>query len=319
MWPGEQPSGDGHSPQQPPAPSQSNPYRQPGYHQPNPYQPSGPWHPAAPSPGAPTPPPAGGGRDRTKLVAIVAAAAVVVAAGVTGFLLLGGGTKDDAGPEPVRSGSPRTDQDNPRDADPDRPTVEGWKVVVSPDTGIAFDVPPEWAPMGTGWVTYVSEDDDPDDKPLIGMRATAYLKQKWCAVDENKDGTPEYTALAAAGSKGNNGAKDTEEIAVLDPKAWVYGMYTQPDRTKVKPGSVESFTTRSGITGSLGSAWSVGVEKTDKCATDGKAWTFAFKDAEGDLVSWSFVGAKGVSDEVPDATVRRIAATVRLHKDASGS
>ena len=37
-----------------------------------------------------------------------------------------------------------------------------------------------------------------------------------------------------------------------------------------------------------------------------------FKNTEGDLVSWSFFGAKGVTDEVPDATVREIAATVEV-------
>ncbi|WP_055491428.1 hypothetical protein [Streptomyces sp. TP-A0356] len=253
------------------------------------------------------------------LVAVAAAAAVVVAATATGFLLLGGGKDHRGDPGPTTSGSPTPSASNPRGTDGEHATVKGWKAVVNPQAGIAFDVPPQWALMSTSWVTWVSENGDPEDKPLIAMRAPAFLKQQWCASDANRDGTNEYSPLAAAGSKVNNGARSTEEIAGADPRTWVYGQYTQPDKAKVKSGAVESFTTQSGITGTLGTAWSVGVEKSQKCATDGKAWTFAFKNAQGDLVSWSFFGAKGVSEEVPDATVRRIAATVRLYKDSSGS
>jgi hypothetical protein len=348
MWPGEQPPGGGQSPQQPPAgqssnPYQqpptgqpSNPYQQPGFHQQNPYQQPGfhqqnpyqqpqpqpqpqPWNGQAQSTGAPAPGSSGGGRNRTQLVAVVAAAAVVGAAGVTGFVLLGGGKDDAVVPGPTKPASVQPNSSNPRNADTEQATIKGWKVVVNPKSGIAFDVPPQWAPTSPDYATYVSDNNDPEDKPLAAIRAPAYLKRQWCASDEDKDGTKEYSALAAAGSKGNNGARNTEEIASLDPKAWVYGQYTQPDKTKVKPGPVESFTTSSGIKGSLGSAWSTGVKKTQKCATDGKAWVFAFKNAQGDLVSWQFFGAKGVSEEVPDATVRKIASTVRLYKDPSGS
>ncbi|MGP4049131.1 hypothetical protein [Streptomyces sp. 2A115] len=33
----------------------------------------------------------------------------------------------------------------------------------------------------------------------------------------------------------------------------------------------------------------------------------------GGAISWSFVGAEGVGEEVPDATVEKILSTVRLH------
>ncbi|WP_445528255.1 hypothetical protein [Streptomyces cyslabdanicus] len=236
----------------------------------------------------------------------------MIAAGMTGYLLLGGGKDDSVAPDP----SPQGSSADPRDADTnsDAATVEGWKVVVNPAAGIKFEVPPEWALQSTDWVTYVSDDNDPDDEPLVAMRAPAFLKERWCSSDDDKNGTLEHTPLAAAGSRGNNGAKSTEEIAGADPKAWIYGQYTQPDKTKVTSGTVEPFTTNSGLKGSLGTAWSAGVEKSKKCTTDGKAWTFAFKNAQGDLASWSFFGAKGVPDEVPDATVRKIAATVRTYE-----
>ncbi|MBR8643175.1 hypothetical protein KEF29_37215 [Streptomyces tuirus] len=315
MWPGKQPPEGGQEPQQQPAGQRSNPYLQPGYHQPSPFQQPHASNAPPQHAGMPAPPPPSGGRNRSTIVAIIAATAVVAAATATGFFLLGSGEDHRAGTDPVKTSSPQASPNNPRAGDAETATVKGWKVVVNPSQGIAFDVPPQWALQSPGWVTYVSENDDPEDTPLIGMRAPAYLKEQWCTSDEDKDGTAEDTPLAVAGSRGNNGARSTEEIAGSDPKTWVYGQFTQPDKTKVRPGTVEPFTTTSGIKGSLGTAWSVGVKKSQKCSTDGKAWTFAFKNAQGDLASWSFFGAKGVSDEVPEATIRKIASTVRLYKD----
>ncbi|MEU2586921.1 hypothetical protein ABZ612_29000 [Streptomyces avermitilis] len=329
MWPGEQPTGGGQNPQQSADGTPPNPYQQPGYHQTNPYgqqpqppsqpqpQPQ-PWNAPTQPAGAPVSPPTGGG-NRTKVVAIVAAAAVVIAAGVTGFVLLGGGKDDRADPDPTKSVSPQPSSSNPRGTDTDRATIKGWKVVKNPQRHIAFDVPPQWALKASSWVTYVSENDDPDDTPLIGMSAPAYLKEQWCGSDDDRDGTKEYAPLAGAGSRRSNGAKTPAEAARNDAATWVYGAYAQPDKKLVTSGAVESFTTKSGITGSLATASSSGVEKSKKCRTDGKATVFAFKDDTGDIVSWAFFGARGVSDEVPDATVKQILGTVRLYKDPSDS
>lgn len=76
--------------------------------------------------------------------------------------------------------------------------------------------------------------------------------------------------------------------------------------------AAEPYTTASGIRGSVATASSAGVKLEGKCDTDGKATTFAFKNAKGDIVSWMFTGAKGVDEEVPDATVRKVLSTVRL-------
>ncbi len=312
MWPGDQ-HGGGPDPQQQ---HQGNPYQQPGYQQPNPYtQQPAPWHaPTAPA-GPAVPPPGAGGR-RTKAIAIGAATAVVVAAAVTGAVVLGGGTDGNAGPGPTAT---PTATGGTRAAGDLRPTVAGWKVVVNPERGIAFDVPPEWAPQSRNWVSYVADDDDPEDKPLVGMKAPALLKEKWCGSDDDRDGKIEYTSLASAGTRGNNGAKSTEQIARSDSATWVYGAYTQPDHKKVTTGPVTSFTSASGLTGSVATSESSGVVRRDKCDSDGKATTFAFQDADGDFASWTFVGAKGVGEEVPDATVKRILGTVRLYTPPAGS
>ncbi|MFJ6072031.1 hypothetical protein ACIQFU_14505 [Streptomyces sp. NPDC093065] len=304
MWPGEQSSTGGPDPRQP------NPYRQPGYQQ----QPA-PWNVPTVTSGGPAggPPGRGPGNGRTRTVAIVAAAVVVVAAAVTGVVLLGGGEDEEARPGPTTaSPSASSPADDPRGGD-DSPeaTVEGWTVVANPDHGLAFDVPASWALRSRGWTTYVAEDDDPEEKPLVAMKGPAVLKEKWCGSDGDRDGSVDYKPLASAGTRGNNGARSTEEIARNDSAAWVYGVFTQPDRDKVSTGPVTSFTTASGIEGSVATSRSSGVAKKDKCDVNGKATTFAFESADGDFVSWSFFGAADVADEVPEATVRGILATVR--------
>ncbi|WP_399938229.1 hypothetical protein ACGH52_07100 [Streptomyces sp. BBFR25] len=316
MWPGEQSSTGGPDPHQP------NPYRQPGYQQQPPYagqpQPA-PWNAPTVASGGPGGGPAGRGpgNGRTKVIAVVAAAAVVVAAAVTGAVLLGGGEDEEARPGPAASSAAASSPaasaaDDPRGGDDaPKPTVEGWTVVANPDHGIAFDVPASWVPQSRDWVTYVAEDDDPDEKPLVAMKAPAVLKEKWCGSDDDRDGSVDHTPLASAGTRGNNGARSTEEIARNDSAAWVYGAFTQPDRDKVTTGPVTSFTTASGIEGSVATSRSSGVAKKDKCDVNGKATTFAFESADGDFLSWSFFGAADVADEVPDATVREILATVR--------
>lgn len=312
-------------------PQDSNPYRQPGYHQPNPlYQPGaqqpqphtaaqqGQWG-TAPTPAGGPQPPGGGRGNRTGVVAVVVALAVVVAAGVTGFLILGGDEDDSAKPGPERStSSPDRAGSDRRGADGgQKPTVPGWKTVVNPKRGIAFDVPEQWSLKSVDWVSWVSDetgDEDEDDNRLAAMAAPAYLKEQWCASDEEKDGVTEYTPLGGAGTRINRGFKSTEDVARENATAWVYGAYAQPERKKVEAGPVTSYTTRSGITGSLATAASSGVTKDEKCATDGKATVFAFKDSGGEFVSWAFHGAKDVKEEIPDATVRRILATVREYE-----
>jgi hypothetical protein len=332
MWPGQQPPGGEQNPQnnpyQQPGYQQPNPYVQPGYQQPNPYaqQPQQPqWGPPAPM-GAPQPPQGGGtGGSRTKAVAIVAASAVVVAAGVTGFLVLGGKKDDKAGPgtsSPSASATPSTrpsasdsaSDDNPRGTATDKPTIAGWKVVVNPKRGVAFDVPADWEVQSPG--VSIGFEDDKTGKPLTIMSAPAEYKSKWCTSDDDKDGRTEDTALAAVGTKGADGAKNTDEVAVNTVPWWVYGGYTQPDKKSLTfDKKAQPYTTTSGIKGSIAWARSANTPQKGKCASDGKALTFGFKNSAGDFVSWNFYGAKGVHGEVPTATIMKILSTVRLHGD----
>ncbi|MET9773096.1 hypothetical protein ABZ023_02375 [Streptomyces sp. NPDC006367] len=340
MWPGQQPPGGEQNPQQ------NNPYQQPGYQQPNPYQQPGyqqqpgpygqqQWGAAQP-PGAPQPATVvvgsgggggGGGGNRTKLVAIVAAIAVVVAAGVTGFLVLGGDKEDTAdgkGGKPTASTSTGTSEppapsptgtdDNPRGGGELKPTVEGWKVVANPRFGTLFDVPADWE-IDTTDMSVGFEWEEDGKLQRTSVTAPAYLKSEWCTDDTDKDGRKERTALVTAGSRGEDGAKDTDMAAETRVPWWIYGGYTQPDMKSVKAGKPKPYTTASGLAGSVVTAHSEGTPQKGKCDTEGKAITFAFKNGAGDFVTWNLYGAKGVKEEIPEATVQKILSTVRLTEE----
>ncbi|MFF7976452.1 hypothetical protein [Streptomyces sp. NPDC007905] len=320
MWPGQQPPGGEQNPQH-------NPYQQPGYQQPNPYQQPGPytqpqWGTPAPT-GAPHPSPGGGGGgNRTKLVAILAAAAVVVAAGVTGFLVLGTKDKKDQADKPSNpatsspsdpSASASGSDDDSRDNGGEKPTIAGWKVVVNPKWGVAFDVPSDWEVQATGLAVNFDFPKSEKDKGIT-MSGLAEYKSKWCASDDDRDGRTEDTPLAVVGSKGASGAKNTDEIAINTAPWWVYGGYTMPDKKSISwDKKATPFTTASGIGGSYAWAQSTDTPRKGKCVTDGKALTFGFQNSAHDYVSFDFYGATGVKGEIPKATVLKVLSTVRLH------
>lgn len=343
-----------HNPYQQPGYQQPNPYQQPGYQQagypqPNSYPQAPPQQPPQPGWGTPAPmgapqPPSGGDGNRTKITAIVAATAVVVAAGVTGFLVLGGDKDEEASggdkgkqtaqsapasasapastdPSDTPSASASASDDNPRDSAAEQPTVAGWKVVVNPKWGTAFDVPANWEVETPGTlIGFEDADAKAGAKPLITMSAPAYYKSKWCVSDDDKDGRTSDTALAAVGTKGASGAKNADEVAVNQVPWWVYGGYTQPDKKSlIFDEKATPYKTKSGIAGSLARAHSKNTPQTGKCTSDGKAITFGFKNSVGDYVAWSLYGATGVTGEVPDKTIMQILSTVRLHGDPTGS
>ncbi|MFG2503657.1 hypothetical protein ACGFSB_36275 [Streptomyces sp. NPDC048441] len=347
MWPGQQPPGGEQNPQD----QNPNPYQQPGYQQPNPYQQPG-YQQQQPHSGAfsqpeqaqwaaPTPPPMppqpgggqGGGGNKTKITAIVAALAVVVAAGVTGFLVLGGDKDDEADSKPEKSPSKSTSKKpSPSPTDDGgtergtgggpKPTIPGWKVVVNPKWGTAFDVPADWEVSSAD--TLIGFDDRKEEgaKSIIIMSAPAILKEKWCTSDDDKDGEPDDTSLAAVGTKGQNGAKDTAGVARNDSAWWVYGGYTEQtkaDKKKIKISKVEPYTTDAGIKGSLATSTTSGAATSAKCDSEGKATTFAFKNGKGEYVAWTLYGAKGVKDEVSESQVKKILSTVRLSDDTPES
>ncbi|MGX5208319.1 hypothetical protein ACWKT3_06415 [Streptomyces violaceus] len=332
MWPGQQPPGGEQNPQA------NNPYQQPGYQQPNPYQQPGyqqqqpgtygqqpQWGAPAPA-GAPQPPRGGGGGNRTKLVAIIAATAVVVAAGVTGFLVLGGDKDDtadgktDKKPTPTASKSSPEPSDsasdsNPRGGEEEKATIPGWKIVVNTRFGTQFDVPADWEIETPGTSVGFEWEKKDGEMDRTSVTAPAYLKSKWCTSDDDEDGREDETALATVGTRGEDGAKTTDEAAETRVPWWIFGGYTQPDKKSVKFTKPKPYTTKSGIKGSVATAHSENTPQNGKCDSDGKAITFAFKNGAGDFVTWNLYGAKGVKDELSEATIQKILGTVRLTKE----
>ncbi|WP_443051846.1 hypothetical protein [Streptomyces sp. NBC_00304] len=268
-----------------------------------------------------TPEPPRRSRNRTTVAIVTASAVVVAACAVTGFLVLrddGGDGSDKADPKPAASASASPGSTDRTATGGNGPLVPGWNTVVNAQRGITFDVPASWARKSASWVSYVAKDDDPEEKPLVAMMGPAVLKEKWCTSDDDKSGTEEDTPLASTGTTGEKGSKNTAEAAKDTATNWVYGAYTQPDRTRLTIGEPESYRTKTGVEGSLVTVTSSGTPAKGKCDGDGKAVTFAFKNAKGAFVSWTYVGAHGVPDEVPDTTIRKILSTVRLFKKGDG-
>ncbi|MGW7052398.1 hypothetical protein [Streptomyces sp. NPDC054887] len=352
MWPGQQPPGGEQNPQdahqnpyrqpggQQPYPQQGQPpagqpypghpqsgqqpgygqpgHPQPGHHQPG-YQQPGPYpqQPAAPQYAPPGMPPGGspdGSRRRKTVLAVVVATAVVAAAVVTAVVVMGGDDKGDAPraggggssapPSPTKEAPspPASATENPRGGSVEgaKPTIPGWKVVTNPKYGTAFDVPPEWEVKSPGLTVSFSDDED---KPLISMSSPAYFKSGWCGKN---------TILGAAGTRGANGASKTGPEAENVAAAWVFGGYDQKETGTVKVSKATPYTSGSGLRGSVSVATVTGVKKATKCDTDGKSIAFAFENANGDFAVWSLFTSKGVKDELPEATVKRILGTVRL-------
>jgi hypothetical protein len=348
MWPGQQPPGGEQNPQnsnpyQQPGYQQPNPYQQPGYQQPNPYQaPHPPQQPAPPrnppvAPGGPQPP--RGGRKRVQTTAITAAVAVVAAAAVTAVFVLrdNGGTENtsqqDAGqsasPEapPSETGSEPADGgssgavDNPRGGSDSavKPVIAGWQPVVNAKRQNVFDVPPGWDVKSQGLSIGFTDENDTSDFPgaLVMMSAPAVYQEKWCTYTE--DGYDYDTSLAAVGTKGAQGAKSTAEAAENEALNWVHAGYDQQKTGTFKTTKATPFTSEYGITGHSASATVTGVGTTEQCSSDGKSFTVSYKAANGDLATWVLYAARGVKEEVTDATIQKIMSTLRPLGTAGGS
>ncbi|WP_327252618.1 hypothetical protein [Streptomyces sp. NBC_01244] len=190
----------------------------------------------------------------------------------------------------------------------------GWKTVVNPQHGTAFDVPPDWEVLAPEVFSGYADHKDPD-KVLIGHTAPAFYKSKWCSMDGDGDGVVTDTRLGTTGTKGADGAKDTAEVAEKNAPVWVYAAYTQPDKSIVQWDKPVEYTTKSGIKGTYVKAHSKGAKQPHRCAGDGKAIVFGFQNSKGGFVAWDFYGRTGVPGTVSDDLIMRILSTVRLSGD----
>ncbi|MFB7177662.1 hypothetical protein ACFCYI_08165 [Streptomyces sp. NPDC056257] len=262
-----------------------NPYQQPN-------EPGALYQPPLPQPTQATQPPqAPQKRTNRLMMALTALMAVGAIAAVTAVIM----TRDE------QEGPP----------DPSKPLVAGWKTVVNPKYGTAFDVPPDWEVLSPDVFSGHGDDNDPD-KILIGHTAPAFYKSEWCSIDADGDGTVSDFALGSVGTKGAEGAKDTTEVAEKNAPTWVYAAYTQPDKSVVKWDKPVEYTTKFGLKGTYVKAHSEGAKQPNRCAGDGHSIVFAFKNAEGAFAAWDFYGRTGVPGAIPDSLIMRILSTVRL-------
>ncbi|MGK5639734.1 hypothetical protein ACSNOK_15685 [Streptomyces sp. URMC 126] len=257
--------------------------------------------------------------NRAKAVAVAAVATVAAGVGVIGSALVGDGD-NAAAPAPTSPGPTTSASTGPHVGTAERPVIPGWKVVVNPASGSAFDVPPEWDVKPPG-MTYGFTDDRVDaENPanwgrfIVLATGFASLREDWCLPDIDANGRVVGTELAGAGTASAKRAEDTGDAALKGAVAWVYGAYTQPDRKSiVRDRTAKPYTTTSGVKGSIAWARSRNAPRKNACSSDGKAVTFGFRNSAGDLVAWCLYGATGVRDELPDSTIMKTLGTVRLH------
>ncbi|WP_010292535.1 hypothetical protein, partial [Streptomyces sp. SA3_actF] len=271
----------------------------------------------------------GGGKNSkrtTVIVAVVCAVAVLAAAGGTAAYVVD--KRDDKktvaddgkkSPSPTAStrGPSPTPTPSSRNTGREEPTIPGWQVVANPKFGTVFEVPADWeveladASRGYEW----EDKEETTGYGSVSVNRPAYYKSDWCSYVDKKDGKQDLS-LGLVGTRGEQGAKSTDEAAETRVPWWVYGGFTYPDKKTMKQEKAKPYTTKSGLTGSVARAWSENNPRTHKCASDGKAIVFAFKNGAGDYVSWDLSGPKGVAGEVPEELVQRILSTVRLTKTA---
>ena len=356
MWPGQQQPGGEQNPQQPnpyqqPGYQQPNPYQQPaqgqgqpGYGQPGfgqPGQPgqapqqgyqqpgqSGQWGPASvpggPAPQAPQSPKGGGGNKKTVVISLVAALAVIGAT-VAGFLVLGGGDddgkKDEAKDKKTQSAAPGKDgkeKTKPSSdvgpgggadpKDPSKPQVPGWQTVVNPKWYSAFDVPKnkDWTVESSGMITGFESDKG---KLLVAMSAPAFYKSDWC-----KD-----SSRAAVGTKGAQGSKDTKEAAKIAASNFTIAGYDQKQKGTLKETGAKPFKNKNGIKGHIAAAEVTNAPKEDKCSSPGgKTTAVSWINTNGDLAIWVLYSDAGVKDEVSNAQIKKMLATLRNYEAPNG-
>jgi hypothetical protein len=115
------------------------------------------------------------GRSRL-LVEIAAATVLVVAAAAAGYFVHGGTTaKAPSRPVAVKSTAGTTAPAPPGVSPKSPPLVPGWQVVVSPDFGVVYDVPPGWKVEDPGTGVGLT---DASGNVAVGSNGVADISQK---------------------------------------------------------------------------------------------------------------------------------------------
>ncbi|WP_158687227.1 MULTISPECIES: hypothetical protein [Streptomyces] len=252
-----------------------------------------------------SPPPRRPRRTRTVLTVVLAAAVVAAAAATTALVLRGGDGSSDGGGEEHPVGA-RPAPDDPRRSmveKPDPVVAPDWRVQTNADKHSAFDVPPEWKTNSED--TYVGYNDDREGAEpgtlLVAMSGPSEYLYGWCAEADNP------SARSMAGTKAGQGASGTEEAARNEAMNWVLAAYDQEQLGTFEITEPEPFTSEHGITGHTVTATvtDLAENRHEPCEAPegGKAVTFSFIDAQGDLATWVLLTDTGFPEEPSQETI----------------
>ncbi|EFK98526.1 conserved hypothetical protein [Streptomyces sp. SPB78] len=184
------------------------------------------------------------------IVAVVCAVAVLAAAGGTAAYVVD--KRDDKktvaddgkkSPSPTAStrGPSPTPTPSSRNTGREEPTIPGWQVVANPKFGTVFEVPADWeveladASRGYEW----EDKEETTGYGSVSVNRPAYYKSDWCSYVDKKDGKQDLS-LGLVGTRGEQGAKSTDEAAETRVPWWVYGGFTYPDKKTKKTGEGEA-------------------------------------------------------------------------------
>jgi hypothetical protein len=146
-------------------------------------QPTAAWPPANPSSVNPTVDnhvPNGTAKKsrRARLLTEIAAAAVLIVAAAAAGYFVHGGTAAKAPPShpvAVKSTAGTTAPTPPGVSPKSPPVISGWQVVVSPDFGVVYDVPPGWKVEDPGTGVGIT---DASGNVAVGSNGVADISQK---------------------------------------------------------------------------------------------------------------------------------------------
>ncbi|MGI5225260.1 serine/threonine-protein kinase [Actinoallomurus sp. CA-142502] len=252
---------------------------------------------------------------RGRLAAEIAGAVVLVVAAATAGYLVHGGTKTKAPSRPVAgkptAGTTGTTAPAPPGVSPKSPpVVAGWQVVVSPDFGVVYDVPPGWKVEAPGTGVGLA---DASGNVAVGSNGVA---------DISRDGTDGNTcAIVQSGLFGGAGitSASSGQLESLDTAAthnalqWAnfgYQLGGVLPRTVLKTGE---HPTIGGLKAVLqGVAVTTKGGKGTACEPNGGTLYMAeFASRQGAPVSFYVFSNSTGPGNVSDATLRRIVGTIR--------
>lgn len=279
-------------------------YGQPGYGQQPPYGGPPPGY-GQPYPGGPGGPPGGGNRKVWLFAGVGVLVVALIAAVVTVVLVNRNSTENSAKssttpslisaltPTSTPAAKPTTTKTTgPKPSGTPNAVIPGYQVVVIPDNGAAYDIPPDWKIDTSGQTEFSS---DSDSIPIAGL------------AQDGLNYCPNYVRTNAflSQSTESDPAKAAADIGVRMGKI---GWSTSTGAT---PGTAENFQSSDGqLQGVYLETKGTAPAPSPGCASSYSVYTFAFPGDNGAFV-FTIAADTGVDKSVDSATAKKILASIR--------